>query len=51
MPQHGGVRKRSGTHYDDDEYVVDNDVDGGLRPDISRADGNDTQAEKMTSEN
>jgi hypothetical protein len=47
MSEHGRVRKRSDTHDDDD----DDDDDDSRRTNISRADGNDTRAEEMTSEN
>jgi hypothetical protein len=48
MSEHGGVRKRSDIH-DDDDGDEDED-DDRRRTYISRADGNDTRAEEMTSE-
>jgi len=50
MSEHGGVRKRSDIHDDDDDDDDDED-DDSRRTNISRADGNDTRAEEMTSEN
>jgi len=55
MSEHGGVRKRSDIHDDDDDDNDDDDDDededdDSRRTNISRADGNDTRAEEMTSE-